>query len=125
MYELPVTISGEATVSLPEEALHSIVDNLLGNYSWQLRHQENQDMDLRISLRAEDENVRVEIGDRHGKHCQWPERLFEPFWSEHGAGRGIGLYQSRQLAMSAGGSLSVSASTQDPLVFTLVLPAEM
>lgn len=122
LYELKVTVTGEATASVPEEALHSIVDNLLGNYSWQLRHRKSQDMDLHIRLEIEEGQVRVAIGDRHGTPCQWPERLFEPFWSEHGAGRGIGLYQSRQLAIAAGGSLTVSTSTQEPLVFTLTLP---
>lgn len=125
IYELTVTISGAATVSVQEEALHSIVDNLLGNYSWQLRHQKTHAMDLHIDLEVDEENVRVEIGDHLGKPCQWPERLFEPFWSEHGAGRGIGLYQSRQLAISAGGSLTVSTSTKKPLVFTLTLPAKV
>lgn len=123
MYELTVTITGEATASVPEDALQSIVDNLLGNYAWQLRHHQAQKMDLHITLQIQGENVRVEIGDRLGKPCQWPERLFEPFWSEHGAGRGIGLYQSRQLAISAGGSLTVSTSTQEPLIFTLIIPA--
>lgn len=122
MYELTLAVSGEATVSVSEEALHSIVDNLLGNYAWQLRHRQAQDMDLYIKLQAIGDLVRVEIGDRHGKPCQWPERLFEPFWSEHGTGRGIGLYQSRQLAIAAGGSLCVSTSTKEPLVFTLELP---
>jgi C4-dicarboxylate-specific signal transduction histidine kinase len=48
--------------------------------------------------------------------------LFEPFWSEQSKGLGIGLYQARQLAAGAGGSLEVIASGDRPLVFVLSLP---
>ena len=60
--------------------------------------------------------------DPHGAPCEWPERLFEPFWSEFGRGRGIGLYQARQLAQAAGGSLVAEAVPGRPLKFTLILP---
>ena len=59
---------------------------------------------------------------RLGKPVRYPERLFEPFWSEHGRGRGIGLYQSRQLVTSEGGSLEAITRDDQPLRFVLMLP---
>ncbi|CAN0345292.1 unnamed protein product, partial [Chrysoparadoxa australica] len=57
-----------------------------------------------------------------GRSCQWPERLFERFWSEFGMGRGIGLYQAKHLAEIAGGSLGVASKVDEILKFELRLP---
>ena len=78
---------------------------------------------LVISLNQEDGQAVATVEDIHGQPCPWPERLFEPFWSEQSTGLGIGLYQARQLAEAAGGSLEVRALSQQPLVFVLTLPA--
>jgi signal transduction histidine kinase len=120
IHELPVQVSGTAMVCIPGESLHSIVDNLLGNYAEQVRR--GADLRVCVDIEQQDERVRVHLHDPAGEPCPWPERLFEPFWSEHGTGRGIGLYQSRQLAQAAGGNLLVEAPGDGPLRFTLFLP---
>jgi sensor histidine kinase regulating citrate/malate metabolism len=107
----------------------SIVDNVLGNYSRQARKDQNHGRPLlEISIDRIGGHlggrVRTRIRDLNGKPFPWPERLFEPFWSEHGGGRGIGLYQARQHAMSAGGYLDAQAEPDQPLVFTLTLPQQ-
>lgn len=69
--------------------------------------------------------VTIRLYDLYGKPCLNPERLFEPFWSEHGKGRGIGLFQSRQLANQWGGTIHFEAPADGPLVFIIQLPAQL
>jgi signal transduction histidine kinase len=122
IHELSAEIDGQARVSVPEQSLHSIIDNLLGNYGQQGRRLESR-VTVNVSLRVEKGFASIEFKDPDGAPCEWPERLFEPFWSEYGRGRGIGLYQARQLAQAAGGSLVADAVSGRPLKFTLILPA--
>lgn len=123
IYELPVHIQGQANVPIEKDRLLSIVDNLLGNYSRQARKGGGQGPELHISIEKQGDMVVTHIEDIHGKPFPWPERLFEPFWSEHGSGRGIGLYQARQQAKASGGNLSARATPDQPLRFSLTLPA--
>ena len=122
-YELPVEVYGSAFVTLQRDTLQSIIDNLLGNYSRQTKKQNQPRLDLQISLESDAGFVTTMITDRNGEPCLWPERLFEPFWSEHGSGLGIGLYQARQQANALGGKLTVDALPDRPLRFILSLPA--
>lgn len=122
IYELPVYIQGQAFVPIEKDRLLSIIDNLLGNYSRQGRKLSGKGPELHILIKKQGDKVVTTIEDIHGKPFPWPERLFEPFWSEHGGGRGIGLYQARQQAKAAGGDLSARASPDTPLQFSLTLP---
>lgn len=122
LYDLPVHIHGEAQVPIEKERLLSIVDNLLGNYSRQARKGTGPGPELHILIDRQGDKVVTYIEDIHGKPFPWPERLFEPFWSEHGSGRGIGLYQARQQAKAAGGNLTARATPDQPLQFSLSLP---
>lgn len=123
LYDLELEIDGSAAVLLEREDLLSIVDNLLGNYSRQAREQRDRRPLLQIRIYEDGNVVRTVIRDVNGKPFPWPERLFEPFWSEYGDGRGIGLYQARQRALAAGGKLEANAEAEQPLVFSLSLPA--
>jgi signal transduction histidine kinase len=125
LYDLPVTITGQARLSMDKDQLLTIVDNLLGNYSTQARTNTRTRPELAISVEVHDGKVVTDIEDINGTPFQWPERLFEPFWSEHGSGRGIGLYQARQQANAAGGDLSAIASPDKPLRFILTLPVNL
>jgi len=122
IYELPVHIEGQAFVPIEKDRLLSIVDNLLGNYSRQARKTGGPGPELHILIEKQGDKVITSIEDVNGKPFPWPERLFEPFWSEHGGGRGIGLYQARQQAKAAGGDLSARATLDKPLRFALTLP---
>ena len=124
-YELPVAITGSASVYVQKDTLQSIIDNLLGNYSRQTKKQNQPQLDLQIDLESDDKQVVARITDYNGEPCLWPERLFEPFWSEHGSGLGIGLYQARQQAIAAGGSLIAEAMADKPLSFILSLPVTL
>jgi signal transduction histidine kinase len=125
LYDLPVIISGTANVAMDKDQLLTIVDNLLGNYSTQARKKGKLRPELSIAIEVVEGKVVTSIEDIHGGPFPWPERLFEPFWSEHGSGRGIGLYQARQQANAAGGDLSAIAAPDKPLRFILTLPVNL
>lgn len=123
IHDLRITIAGQAEVAVNEQTLYSILDNLFGNYIDQLRRDPTCAPDIAVTIVNEARNkVSVEITDNNGKPCQWPERLFEPFWSEKGDGLGIGLYQCRQLLSSAGGTVEARAPDDKPLIFVMYLP---
>jgi hypothetical protein len=122
MRGLETEIHSAATAFVALETLHSIIDNLLGNYADLARQIPENPPRLCITLSEENGQALSMIQDVHGRPCTRPERLFEPFWSEQGEGLGIGLYQARQLAVSASGSLEILAPPDHPLTFVLKLP---
>ena len=124
LFEIEIHTHGDALVSASEEALHGIFENLLGNYAWRSRTNGANVLDLHVTITKHDMKIVIEIEDLNGEPCLWPERLFEPFWSERGGSRGIGLYQSRQLATAQGGELSAIAKPDAPLKFVLTLQSK-
>ncbi|MFS2215832.1 ATP-binding protein [Telluria sp. Tellsp104] len=82
---------------------------------------------VEVSVHAEGCNVRIAVRD-HGKGIapDFIERIFEPY--ERGAksgepkGLGLGLYISRQLAVSHGGQLTAESTPGQGATFSLVLP---
>ncbi len=82
---------------------------------------------VEVSVQYSDDVVRIDVRDE-GKGISPGDidRIFEPY--ERGArngepkGLGLGLYISRQLAMSHGGELRVSSQPGKGSTFTLVLP---
>jgi signal transduction histidine kinase len=143
LHGLPAQLQGpDCFVLIAPDSFQSILDNLLGNYvqqiqtgassqmpqlvvNWQI-HQNNDNKTVAGNSPAADEPcfVSIRLYDHNGKPCLNPERLFEPFWSEHGKGRGIGLFQSRQLANQWGGAINIEAPIDGPLVFIIALPAK-
>ncbi|MFK3736442.1 hybrid sensor histidine kinase/response regulator [Massilia sp. TN1-12] len=83
--------------------------------------------EVEISVHEEGCNARIDVRD-HGKGIapDFLERIFEPY--ERGArsgepkGLGLGLYISRQLATSHGGSLTVASVPGEGATFSLTLP---
>lgn len=122
IYNLPIKVKGQAIVGISKEQLQSIIDNLIGNYSYQASKQNGKNTKLEVSLKTSNNNITMELTDKNGQPCLWPERLFEPFWSELGMGRGIGLYQAKHSAEDAGGQLKITSKTDEPLKFQLQLP---
>lgn len=126
IHDLEVQISGNGRVAVNAQSLNSIFDNLFGNYIEQNRRQPQRTTDIRIDIDDDDSRfVRVEVTDINGSPCKWPERLFEPFWSEKGDGLGIGLYHARQLITAAGGRIEAQAPSDNPLIFVMNLPKKM
>jgi Histidine kinase-, DNA gyrase B-, and HSP90-like ATPase len=122
IHNLPIDIQGSGKVLINDQSLSSICDNLFGNYIDQSRRNPGIDLNIEVSIVDSDSSLEVTIKDRNGKPCLWPERLFEPFWSEKGDGLGIGLYHARQLVQGAGGSLYAITPENDPMKFVVNFP---
>ena len=125
IHDLNITIVGGGQVLMNEQSLNSICDNLIGNYIDQSRRNPEQVPKIEISIETSDSSLEVEIWDENGMPCRWPERLFEPFWSEKGDGLGIGLYHARQLVQGAGGTLRAVTPSDKPMKFVINLPAAL
>ncbi|MDP3517466.1 MAG: HAMP domain-containing sensor histidine kinase [Pseudohongiella sp.] len=147
LHGLPAQLDGpDCFVLIAPDSFQSILDNLLGNYVQQIQSGNSIQMpQLRVSWQIhllkdrkptrvnaetlefgdEPRYVLIRLYDSNGQPCLKPERLFEPFWSEHGKGRGIGLFQSRQLATQWGGAINIEAPADGPLVFKIELPAKV
>lgn len=125
IHNLHIEIEGEGSAHINQQSLASICDNIFGNYTDQARRYPDEPPDIHIAIRVQPETLEITIRDIYGKPCLWPERLFEPFWSEKGDGLGIGLYHARQLISGAGGTLQAIASPQEPLIFVMSLPRKL
>lgn len=105
-----------------EFRVEQVIVNLLTNA---LRYGCGQPVE--VSVARGDDMVRIDVRDRgKGIAPSDLERIFEPY--ERGArngepkGLGLGLYISRQLAISHGGELRVTSQPGEGSVFSLVLP---
>jgi len=125
IHNLQVNIQGSGQALINEQSLNSVCDNLFGNYIDQNRRNPEIDLRVEISIEEAESALKVSIKDLNGKPCRWPERLFEPFWSEKGDGLGIGLYHARQLIQGAGGTLEAITPDNDPMIFVLTLPKSL
>ena len=122
IHELKIKITGEGEALINEQSLNSIFDNLFGNYIDQVRRDPASTPAIAINIAQREAAVEISVRDTQGRPCLWPERLFEPFWSEKGDGLGIGLYHARQLVTGAGGTLQVVAPTDSAMTFVISLP---
>jgi len=122
IHDLKVNIQGDGQALINQQSLNSICDNLFGNYIDQNRRNPELKQEIAIGIEEADSSVEISIQDLNGKPCLWPERLFEPFWSEKGDGLGIGLYHARQLVLGAGGDLQAITPENAPLIFVITLP---
>ncbi|MCG8412724.1 MAG: HAMP domain-containing histidine kinase [Pseudomonadales bacterium] len=122
IHDLFITIEGEGSVQANEESLSSVFDNLFGNYIDETRRNPGSPPNIEVSIDSEGASVEIALTDKLGKPCLWPERLFEPFWSEKGDGLGIGLYHARQLVTGLGGTLQASTPADAPMTFVVSLP---
>lgn len=122
IHNLQINIRGSGQALINEQSLNSICDNLFGNYIDQNRRNPEIDLDIEISIIENDSDLEMSIKDVNGRPCLWPERLFEPFWSEKGDGLGIGLYHARQLIQGAGGTLQAITPENDPMIFVAIIP---
>lgn len=125
IHDLDIHIGGSGQALINEQSLNSICDNLFGNYVDQARRTPQSEPRIEISIENGESTVEIAIKDANGEPCRWPERLFEPFWSEKGDGLGIGLYHARQLIQGAGGTLQAVTPEDKPMIFVINLPKVM
>ncbi len=122
IHDLQIDIQGSGQALINAQSLNSICDNVFGNYIDQNRRDPESQPKIEISILENDSRLEIRIKDRNGKPCLWPERLFEPFWSEKGDGLGIGLYHARQLVQGAGGTIQAVTPADSPMIFVIDLP---
>jgi two-component system sensor histidine kinase PilS (NtrC family) len=87
--------------------LYRVLWNLLGNA---LRHASDEDGAVRLEARAANTESRVElhvIDDGPGVDEAQRNQVFEPFFTTHGAGTGLGLYIARELCEASGARLEL------------------
>ncbi len=125
IHDLSIAIHGDGQIQANEQSLSSIFDNLFGNYIDQTRRNPGSQPNIEISIENGGDNISISVTDTLGQPCKWPERLFEPFWSEKGDGLGIGLYHARQLVSGLGGTLQASTPNDAPMIFVVSLPASV
>lgn len=102
-----------------EEGLHSVFTNLVENAVLA----SPDPVRIRLSARAEEGRVLVEVEDRgSGVDPGLRERLFEPFVSGRPGGTGMGLAVCRQIVGEHGGSIAVAPGASGGTVFQLVFP---
>ena len=122
LYRLDCTITGAAQISVPENTLDSALDNVLKNYSdISLRGSGIGDVKpfISIDIRDNEHNVEIDISAANTPPVVHLERLFEPFWSSHSAGLGIGLYQAKQMLGICKGTIVATQSDTGQLKFTI------
>ena len=125
IHDLDIKINGQGEALINEQSLNSICDNIFGNYIDQSRRHPDSQPSIEIIIESRAEQLEVSITDINGRPCLWPERLFEPFWSEKGDGLGIGLYHARQLVTGAGGSMKAITPTDAAMTFVVSLPKRL
>jgi two-component system sensor histidine kinase PilS (NtrC family) len=100
---------GEVDVELHFDRghLYRVLWNLLVNA---LRHASTADRAVRLEARAAPAANRVElhiVDDGPGVDEAQRNQVFEPFFTTHGAGTGLGLYIARELCEASGASLEL------------------
>lgn len=109
LWQMPEVPAG-CTLVFDVSHLWQIMDNLVGNA---LRHGRSDDGDVRLRLGAKIQPsgwVELMVCDEGaGLTPQAHSALFEPFFTTHADGVGLGLYISRELALANGAQLSADA----------------
>jgi two-component system OmpR family sensor kinase len=78
---------------------------------------------VELSLAAENGSIRVGVADTGpGIDATDRERIFRPFWSQDGAGTGLGLTIANELATALGGRIELDSHPGGGSRFDLVLP---
>ena len=98
---------GDVELRLDRGHLHRVLWNLLGNA---LRHASEADGAVRLEARAAATANRVElhiIDDGPGIDELQRNQVFEPFFTTHGAGTGLGRYIARELCDASGARLEL------------------
>lgn len=124
LYGLTCRISGSThKTTLPPATLDTALDNLFKNYTDLAKRHGTPPPMLEITIEREINEIQISIADPMADSVPHLERLFEPFWSDHPNGLGIGLYQARQALMANGGGLSVERGDNGVPRFIIRVPA--
>jgi two-component system sensor histidine kinase PilS (NtrC family) len=98
-----LTLDPEITASFDRGHLHRVLWNLAVN-AW--RHSAKQQGSVRLSARRVANRIELDlIDDGSGVSPAFSGQLFEPFFTTHNSGTGLGLYIARELCAASGATL--------------------
>ena len=110
-----------AVIQANRGQLSQLVMNLITNAGEAIGDQSG---DVTVRTQADGEAVRLEISDTgSGMDEQTRERIFDPFFSTKGPGRGLGLAAVQGIVKSAGASLRVESAPSRGSLFEVDFPA--
>lgn len=110
------------STTTPETVLDTVFDNLFKNYADLALRKNSPPPCLTIDICLQEDKLVIRIADPEADAAPHLERFFEPFWTDHPKGMGIGLYQARQTLLANNGSFGVKVAENGGPLFTLTLP---
>ncbi|NUO49736.1 MAG: PAS domain S-box protein, partial [Polyangiaceae bacterium] len=115
-------------VRASEPRLVQLFANLLVNAAEAIPEGDAANHRVRVSIRPEGENVRIEVEDTgRGIAPSDAERVFEPFWTNRPSGMGLGLSTCHGIVTGAGGEIFVDpdhAREQKGAKLIVLLPVD-
>jgi two-component system sensor histidine kinase PilS (NtrC family) len=115
------SLLGDVEVQVDPSQLRQIVWNLCENAVKYGKSETGEAIELRVGRLASTARPFLEIADRGpGIPAQHRERLFEPFFTGHEKGTGLGLFLSRELAQTNGATLLYEPRTSGGSLFRIV-----
>ncbi|HEY8608072.1 MAG TPA: HAMP domain-containing sensor histidine kinase [Noviherbaspirillum sp.] len=121
LHRLAHRITGGARAWIDSAVLDTALDNILKNYA-DAGLREGRTPVVAIHVGQGGKAVTVNVSADDPQPAGVVERLFEPFWSSHPSGLGVGLYQARQALESCGGALAAERGESGRLCFAVTLP---
>lgn len=98
-----LSLDPDLVASFDRGHLHRVLWNLAVN-AW--RHSAKQTASVRMSARQEANRIELDlIDDGTGVSPAFAGQLFEPFFTTHNSGTGLGLYIARELCAASGATL--------------------
>ena len=117
------TAAEGCSIRVNEAQLLEIVLNLFTNAVEALADRPEARIEVVVRADHREKRLYLTVGDNGpGVPAEMAHRLFEPFISSKGRGRGVGLTAARRLARALDGELTLEASVQGAR-FCLTLPA--
>ena len=112
-------------ISIPSEALVTITGNLIDNALDAMNMQiesVNKSKTLTFGVFTKPKNLLITVQDNGpGIPQKIKQRIFEKGFSTKGDRRGIGLFHTKQLIESLGGSISVESEEGNGTKFTVIV----
>jgi two-component system, NtrC family, sensor histidine kinase PilS len=116
------SLLGDVEVHVDPSQLRQIVWNLCENaVKYGSTDPDSDTIELRVGRLASTARPFLEVADRGpGIPVQHRERIFEPFFTGHSRGTGLGLFLSRELAQTNGATLLFEPRTSGGSLFRIV-----
>jgi C4-dicarboxylate-specific signal transduction histidine kinase len=110
-------------VQIDRVQIQQVVVNLVRNAAEAMDGLAVRELTIRTALRPEIRSIEITVSDTGpGIAPEIAPRLFQPFVSTKGSGRGLGLSICREIIAAHGGQLTVAANVPQGAVFSIVLP---